>query len=128
MVKKPIRYLNTDLELVSERNLTSLVAILEERELCKLHCAQYDNRWYATLEVSSQHDQPETTIARMLTVIESLDDSSRALWDGCTKREFDIGYECGQGAEQLKQTLTKQTLERITAVDASLCITLYPTH
>ncbi|MEO0869489.1 MAG: hypothetical protein AAFY17_13815 [Cyanobacteria bacterium J06642_11] len=123
---RKVCYLNTDLELVSKSDLTPLVSVLEEKGLCVLHCAQYDNLWYATLEAEGQYEEPEATIAEMLTVIESLDEFSRAIWDGCVKREFDIGYECGQIPKQLKQTLSEEVLKRMTVHNASLCITLYP--
>ncbi|MBT9311443.1 hypothetical protein [Leptothoe kymatousa] len=122
-----IRYLNTDLELVSASDLTSLVSVFEAMDLCILHCAQYDRLWYATLEVSSQYDEPEATIAEMLAVIESLDRDSRAIWNSCTKREFDIGYECSQSSKPVQQNLSSQLLNRIATVNASLGITLYST-
>lgn len=125
-VKNEIGYLNTDLELISASDLTPLVSVFEASNLCKLHCAQYDNFWYAALEVGPHYDEPELTIAAMLTVIESLDDSSRTLWNSCTKREFDIGYDCGQISKPLNQRLSAQLLEQVTAIKASLSITLYP--
>ncbi|MEM6256319.1 MAG: hypothetical protein AAF821_25680 [Cyanobacteria bacterium P01_D01_bin.156] len=125
MVESKIRYLNTDLELVSDSDLTSLVAVVEARDLCILHCAQHEGLLYANLELLSQYGEPETTVAEMLIVIESLDAVSRAIWHNCTKRAFDIGYECGQTPRHLNQSLSAKLLERIAAVKASLHITIY---
>ena len=103
-----IRYLNTDLELISETDVSPLVDVFESSGVGLLHLTRGDNSWHASLETAQQYDDPETTIAQMLTVMESLDDSLRAIWYGCTQREFDIGYEGGQAPRSFKQTLSSQ--------------------
>ena len=126
-----IQYLNTDLDLVSSDDLTLLVASLKQRGLFVLHCTLGDDGlWHSTLETdmdSETHFQsPEETIGAMLNAIESLDDASRQLWKGCSKRELNIGYDCGDEPWAFNQGLTNHTLARVAAAGASLRITLYP--
>src|SRR5205814_66319 len=85
-----------------------------------------DGLWYATFEIYDQHEEPEPTIAALLAVVESLAESLRAVWSGCTRREFNIGYDCKSKPWAFNQGLTSQLLGRIAAAGASLRITLYP--
>ncbi len=124
-----ICYLNTDLDLISANDLTALAAAFNARGLFTLRCdCQDDGIWYATFErddLRNRH-QPEQDIGAMLAVVESLDEPLRAVWSGCTCREFNIGYDCGSKPWAFNQGLTSLLLGRIAAAGASLRITLYP--
>jgi len=126
-VTRTIRYLNTDLDLVSADDLSALVAFLDSRGLFALHAERRDDGlWYATFETEEQHAEPEPNIAAMVWVVESLDETHRALWTRCTLREFNIGYDWGTTPWAFTQTLSSGLLARVAAVDASLRVTLYP--
>lgn len=124
-MKSKIHYLNTDLEIVSNNDLTSLVAAFEGRGVYSLHFFHEKNAWYARLETNQSYDEPEATISKMLAVVESFSKTTRVVWDNCTRREFDIGYEGGQVPRSFNQVLSQQLLERITMAKASLSITIY---
>ena len=53
---------------------------------------------------------PETEIAAMLAVVESLDPQARALWDNCSLREFDFAYDCGVSPFAVHHDLSAGTL------------------
>jgi hypothetical protein len=92
-----ICYLNTDLDLVCQQDLTELAHTFEVSGISPLHVALGDDQqWYATFETDEQHGEPELSIAQMLTVIESLAEPLHSLWMQCTRREFNIGYDCGE--------------------------------
>jgi hypothetical protein len=123
-----IRYLNTDLDLVAERDLAPLVSALRARGVLALYdvVTGEDGRRYVTLETDEQHDLPETTIVAMLDAIESLEGEARSLWSQCSLREFNIGYNCGKEPWAFNNGLTNATLLRLARLGASLRITLYP--
>ena len=122
-----ITYLNTDLDLISDSDLTALASALETGGVFPLHVTRgEDGRWYATFETDKQHTEPEANIAAMLTVVESLDASLRSAWARCSLRVFDIGYDCGLEPWGFNQALSSETLRRIAAAGASLRVTLYP--
>lgn len=126
-MKRETHYLNTDLDLVAERNLDALTAALQSQGVFPLHNEPRDDgHWYATLETEEQFDRPEPNITVMLTAIETLDQRSRELWSACTSREFNIGYDCGDEPWAFNHALTAPTLARIAALGISLRITLYP--
>jgi hypothetical protein len=127
-----ICYLNTDLVLTSPNDLTELATIFESQGIVPLHVTRGDDGlWYATFETyadetHAQHTEPEPNIAVMVAVVESLGEAHRSVWQGCTRREFNIGYDCGAEPWAFNQGLSCALLGRIAAVGASLRFTLYP--
>ncbi|QDT56191.1 hypothetical protein Pan44_42430 [Caulifigura coniformis] len=90
------QYLNTDLDLRSSEDLKPLTSALEARGVPPLHVTQAENGlWYSILETAVQFSAPEPNIAAMVEGIESLDRTATSIWDSCTQRDFNIGYDCG---------------------------------
>lgn len=122
-----IEYLNTDLDLASAVDLTCLAEALKAKSLFPLHVTKADDGlWYAKFETEKNYDEPEKTIQEMITAIEALEEPLRAIWFGCSQREFNIGYDCGTEPWAFEQGLTSELLGRIAASGASLRFTLYP--
>ncbi|MCE9555579.1 MAG: hypothetical protein K8T91_19700 [Planctomycetes bacterium] len=125
--KPIIRYLNTDLDLVAPISLKDLAAALESLGVFPLHVSHgEDGQYYATLETEVTHTDPDTNIAEMLTAIDALPQGVKHAWNACTKREFDVGYDCGDEPWAFNQGLTNQTLRRMADCGCTFRITLYP--
>lgn len=121
-----IHYLNTDLNLESAADLTALAAALERAGVYGLHVGRDDDgRWRAHFEANEEHDGPEGHVAAMLAAVESLDPPLRAAWAGCTRRVFDMGYECGAEPRLFERDLSAELLARVVRAGASLRLTLY---
>jgi hypothetical protein len=126
-VDNTICYLNTDLDLVCQQDLNELARAFQVRGNHVLHVTEGDDgQWYATFESGEQHSEPELSIAQLLSVIETLPEPLHARWMQCTRREFNIGYDCGEKPWAFNQGLSTDLLGRLAAVGASLRITLYP--
>ncbi|MGC1309782.1 MAG: hypothetical protein WA885_21365 [Phormidesmis sp.] len=123
-----IRYINTDLELVSAQDLADFATVLESKGLLALHvtCCE-DKLWRAAFETAVDRPEPEAAITQLIEVIESLSEPAQTIWHRCVNRSFDIGYECGQQPPSYKQEISSDLLGRIASVGAALRITLYPT-
>jgi len=123
-----ISYLNTDLVLISTRDLTALAAAFEAGGVSPLYevLPYEDDQWHVSLETNEQYATPEDNIAAMLSVIEGFDDPIRAIWASCTKREFNIGYDCGAKPWAFSQGLSAELVRRVGAAGASVGLTLYP--
>ncbi|MEX2174358.1 MAG: hypothetical protein WD872_08350 [Pirellulaceae bacterium] len=122
-----IRYLNTDLDLTSASDLTGLAAAFEAQGVFALHLTHSeDGLWYATFETNEDHHEADSNIAAMLAAVESLDKPLRAVWGSCTRREFNIGYDCGSKPWAFNQGLSSDLLGRLAIAGASVRITLYP--
>jgi hypothetical protein len=121
-------YFNTDLDLVSAMDLTEIVDALKVRDVRALHVVPWgnDGGWHAMFETTRQFTEPELNIAAMLDVVELFSPPVRAAWDGCTLREFNIGYGCGDEPWAFNYGLSAMLLTRIAAAGASLRMTLYP--
>jgi hypothetical protein len=122
-----IYYLNTDLDLTSTDDLTPLAAAFEAAGMWRLYLTrEADQLWYARFETTEPHDEPEANIAAMLRIVESLQEPLRSIWTRCSRRQFDIGYDCGSDPWAFNQGLSHDLLGRMAAAGTSLRITLYP--
>ena len=134
------RYSVTDLVLHSAEDLTALAAALEDRGMRvtqrALQIAEEAREWFRIAAdermwifqggfCGESFAGPETEIAAMLAAVESLDSHARALWDGCSRREFDFAYDCGARPRAVHHDLSAGTLARLAAAGGSLRITLY---
>jgi hypothetical protein len=127
-----IHYLNTDLELASDEDLSALTAAFEAKGMWTLFVAApgADGLWYANFEMRWDDKiwEPEPTIAAMLDVIESQTEPLQLVWSRCKVRDFNIGYDCGSEPWAFNQGLSNALLTRIVAAGASLRWTLYPSR
>ncbi|MEE3719966.1 hypothetical protein V2H45_24830 [Tumidithrix elongata RA019] len=120
------RYLNTDLDLFATVDLTPLAAVFESQGVFPLHVTRgEDGHWSAILETDGQYEEPESSIAAMLSVIEQFDEPERSIWRVLTLCEFNIGYDCGSEPWAFNQGLSNALLQRMAKVGASLRVTLY---
>lgn len=121
-------YLTTDLDLYSGEELGSLAAELDRRGFAIARpLSELSNEWFCgfSLRSDEQYEEPEPQIVAMLAIIEALDPPARSVWAGCSVRMFDIGYDCGREPFFIRQELSTGTLARLTAVGATLRVTLY---
>ena len=123
-----IHYLNTDLDLISEADLTQLAAAFEAGGVDPLSDPRLgdDGQWWLTFETSEQYTEPDPNIAAILNVVEALNPDLRVIWNRCSRREFNIGYDCGLEPWAYNQALSPEVLGRMAAAGASMRITLYP--
>jgi hypothetical protein len=126
-MKHEIHYQSTDLDLRAPLDLALLADSLTSRGLFLYHAGQWhDGSWSARFTVSSGFREPDKDAAAILTAIESLDEPSQRLWAACMSRDFNIGYQCGEGPWGFNQQLSAATLTRIAAAGTGLVITIYP--
>ena len=121
----PTHYINTDLKLSAPTELAPMTTALEARGYFTLYDREVDSHWESCCETGEQYDDPEPNIAAMLSVIEALDGPAKEVWQTCSIREFDIGYEGGYEPFSLKQGLSNEVLRRVVESGASLMITVY---
>ncbi len=126
------RYINTDLEVVSEEDLESLTKLLQPNSDV-LHSEKLsDGLWHLSVEAegsgligSADHD-PNRDIEKLLTLIEGLDEGHRAILTRAKTFEFDVGLEHSGSRPERVLSLPSRTLARIQAVSATLGETVYP--
>ena len=122
-------YLNTDLDVESTENISELVKFLKDKGIRPLHFDEtipdevLEKVIFETDE--TQHTEPEANIAEMLAAIESLPFSLRSVWDRCTLKEFNVGYDCSK-KWAFYQSFSAALLRRIVTAGATLGFTYYP--
>jgi len=120
-----VTYLNTDLHLAASYDLRPLVQKLEALGFWCVSMEQTtDGRWSATLQTILHSTNPEVSLKTMLSILESLEGAEQELWMGCTQRDFDVCFACGSKRITLRRWLSRETLLRISGVNARLRITL----
>jgi len=119
-------YLNTDLELASSRSLGPLIAQLSERGVFVLSETRpsLDECWIC-LETERSYSDLSSNIAAFLDVIEDLPPREWELWNACSLREFNVGYECAE-TWAFGDGIAAQVLQRIALAGATFRLTLYP--
>lgn len=118
----------TDLDLDSPGDLTPLAVQFERRGIVVARpLTRGKQDWFCGFALPSDDggDGPESQITAALTVIESLDADLRAVWEACSLRLFDIGFDGGREPFHLQHGLSPATLARLAAVGGTLRITLY---
>lgn len=121
------KYLNTDLDVWSDRDLRPMEKALTSRGLFSLRPVEPgEGQWFAVFETDATHPAPDENLAEMLSAVESLTDRAAAVWAGCSLREFNIGYQCGDEPWAFNHGLSNDVLRRLAAAGATLRITLYP--
>ncbi len=120
-----IQYLNTDLDLVCDVDPAMLATEIESHDLVALVNPGDDGLFYVMCE-DNNDTEPEPNIKRLLDAVDALSDGARELWARCSKREFNVGYDCGDEPWAFNQGLSNDVLRRMADCGASFRITLYP--
>ena len=120
-----IQYLNTDLDLVCDVDPSAMASEFEARDLAVNVRVGDDDLFYIMCEDANE-TEPEPNILRLLDAIDALSNASRELWNRCTKREFNVGYDCGDEPWSFNQGLSNDVLRRMADCGSTLRITLYP--
>lgn len=123
-------FLNVQFELRSDQDLTSIVKFLGDRVL-----VHYNGSWesksnlvslsLATADLGGDRD-PETIISSFCDLIDAMPAEVRSLWDACSDKRFDVGFESGNVGNELNAVIGSKTLSRSGRVGADLVITVYP--
>ncbi len=124
-LKPQIQYLNTDLDLISNRSLDSLCHEMTSQGLCGRVTPGGDGKFYAMFE-DWNDEEPEPNIVKLLNALDHLSPTAASALRECSKIEFNIGYDCGDEPRCFQQGISHESLRRIVEHGASLRVTIYP--
>jgi hypothetical protein len=122
------RYMNLDLLLNSEQDLTPLITEFGDRVFVLCNEPNPEGGWYTALEPSLSDDlneSPQSHAIRFLESIHNLSPDGKKLWGSCTSRIFDFGFEGGHEPFSLTYDLSTEVLSGISALGARMRISLY---
>jgi hypothetical protein len=121
-----VRYINTDLDVVSRRRLTPLIVAFEASSLVRVNEYRRGPLFCAGFEINGQRASAEKCVVAMLDVIDRLRGDARAIWKSCTSRVVDIGYDAATGRGRFHDALSARTIERLAQHRIGVAISVYP--
>lgn len=119
-----IRYLNTDLDIESKNDLTSIVEDFGE-DVIVLHHGEMRGYQHARFETCESLDA-DGVINSFCLFVEQMPKEVREIWDGCVSRVFNLGYESGSSPQNFRSEIRASTIQRVAEIAASIVITIYP--
>jgi len=137
--KEDFHFINIDLELASFDDLQPLIDELGESVLV-LYSDKVPNlnEYWASLEIKdydiyqSYDDKTQdiggvdVLLSAFCDLLENLSPQSQSLWKKCKKREFDVGFGCGNTEKSFHTQIRAETLKRVSELSANVLITVYP--
>ena len=119
-----IRYLNTDLDIESENDLTPIIEAFGE-DVIVMHHGERHGLNIASFEISSYYRSANETIEYFCDLVENLSENERKIWNSCCSRTLDIGYECGSCNQSYHSEIRPDTIKRVADIGARLVVTIY---
>ena len=120
-----VHYLNTDLDIESVRDLSRVIEEFGE-DVIVLHHGESRGYDHASFEIASGADlAADEVINYFCSLVECLPKEVRDIWDGCSSRIFDVGYESGTTPHSFRSEIRASTIQRVASIGASIVITVY---
>jgi hypothetical protein len=120
------QFLNVDLEVLSKSDLSVFAKSFGSRKVSVLYCDHQGEQFLAALELVTMRRTPEQLLARFCDLLEAMPPKAAKLWREASRRTFDIGIESGRSQPALALMIPPATLARVTALGATVAVTVYP--
>ena len=122
-----IEFLNLDLDLESNVDLTLLLEEFGESVVVMNHDQGELNK--LSLELAGVVGRPDDLILEYAKLVENLTEPARKVWDACSKREVDVGFECEGSVEGspigLTERLSLESIVLLSKLKMTITITIY---
>lgn len=119
-------YLNTDLDLISDEDISQLGAYFD-KHADLIRCEKENGVWRAVVEAagSGTSELPDADILGLISVVKKMDPSLKSQLDTCHVRDFNIGVETGN-TRGFNIPINNSTLSKIAVLGFTLSFTTYP--
>ena len=119
-------FLNVDLDVEAPYDLASFVEALGEK-VFDLNTGPLEEGFQTHLELSgeAQPRDAEAAIRGFIELLTQLAPDTKRLWDGATKRDFNIGIQGGTKPHAFVFALLPQTLAAVAHLGARVVMTVY---
>jgi len=115
-------FLNIDLDIESEKDIAPLVQELSQK-LIEMTYHNCEGIYRASFE--SSKSEMEDIIAAYISAIRELTFEAKCLWDGCIKREFNVGFQAENRPRSYEKSISSRSLSEIASVGGQIGITIY---
>lgn len=117
--------LNVDLEVVSKVDPTPLAKALNKKAGVQ-YCGRLERDYLAAFGSWCLTRSLERKLAAFCDLLEALPPPAAHVWKQASRRTFDIGISSGAARPILSLRIKPATLARITALGATIAVTVYP--
>jgi hypothetical protein len=120
-------FMNVDLDVFSSRPLDPLAAAFGKRVIV-LYVGGERRRYRAHFEVREsfkRNADADKFVRRFVELIRGLPPGARRLWNGASKRDFNIGIQSASKPHSHELRLAADTLKQVAAVGGSIVVTTY---
>jgi hypothetical protein len=118
-------FCNVDLDIESKFDLTVLQAELGRNVIDLGPGPVSPGCFLLRLETVPEYQTPDDTICAFCSLLERLSPKAKQAWHSAHKKEFDVGHDVVQGQLASRFSLRTETLNRLSALGATLGITFY---
>ena len=121
-------FLNLDLEIESRSDLSALAQHMGEQVLVLFNGAT-ERGFRLALEPiieTALSRNPQACLNHFVTLLRSLPVELTAIWNDCTSRVFDYGFDGGFESPPQNTTICANSLLQIANLGADVRITIYP--
>ncbi len=138
--KEDFHFINVDLELESSESVQFLLNELSQNTYA-LYCSDTGDMANLELDVKERNgvyfydsydDKKDLVggvdihINEFCNLLENLTKESRRIWGSCQRKEFDIGFQCGNTPKSFNTQIDAETIKRCAKLGATIRITVYP--
>ncbi len=121
---KKIEFLNIDLDLESTDDLSPIISEFSNSVIV-LNQEKENNLNKVSFELSGATGNPDYLFKHYISIINNLSSNSKKLWYGCSKREFDLGFESGDTPRDVHNNISSTIINALSKLEASVTITIY---
>lgn len=91
-----------------------------------LHCGRWhEGGFRASFELAEPTRNANSTVRRLVRIVQRVPEKPRRLWDRATRRDFSIGVQAGSRPRAFELRLASRTLQAVLGVRAELSVTVY---
>lgn len=114
-------FLNVDLDLRGASGLDELIRYLKPAVVV-MNWTTADLSVELNIEGSCSLDE---TLRRFVTIVQSLPQSARKIWDGCEFRRFNAGIQAGREPHEEHFLISKEVIAAVASIQGELLVTVY---
>ena len=120
------KFINVDLEILSDRPLGGLKREFEALGAFYLYCGRVPSGYLLSLEMNTfLVAKLERRLVSVCRLVERLSPKGRKIWDAAKDRSFDIGMKAFVGNPMVQFSVQPDLLQRVTALGGTLSVTVY---
>lgn len=123
--KRPVGFLNVDLDIESSRPLGPIAQEMGKAVVVLYSGSGKGRSHFLCLEGSRWSNTPDSAALALCSAVEGLSAPGRRLWDRAKRKEFNVGYDLIEGARFVQTTFKRETLKRIVDLGATVVFTCY---